>query len=60
MISSSNCRMNGEITDDVCGVFGSIWVREKVTPGKVILVDMEGSRFTVVCRKVDEDVERCV
>ena len=48
-----------EITDDVCVVFGSIWVREKVTPGKVILVDMEGSRFTVVCRKVDEDVEIC-
>ena len=38
------------ITDDVCLVYGGIWIREKSTPGKPVLIDMEGSRFTVVCR----------
>lgn len=48
-----------EITEDVCIVYGSIWAREKVAPGKAILVDMEGSRFTVVCRNVQGKVEIC-
>lgn len=47
------------ITEDVCVVYGSIWVREKVTPGKLVLVDMEGSRFTVVCRRAGEGVQVC-
>ncbi len=47
------------ITDGVCVVYGSIWVREKPTPGKSILVDMEGSRFTVVCRDLKDDVQIC-
>lgn len=47
------------ISDDICVVFGSIWVREKPVPGKAILVDMEGSRFTVVCRKGQNDIEIC-
>lgn len=48
-----------EITDDVCVVYGSIWVREKAAPGKAVLVDMEGSRFTVVCRDTPEGVQIC-
>lgn len=48
-----------EITEDVCVVYGSIWVREKSTPGKAVLVDMEGSRFTVVCRKTPDGIMVC-
>lgn len=48
-----------KISDDICVVFGSIWVREKVMPGKAVLVDMEGSRFTIVCRDLGEQVEIC-
>lgn len=48
-----------EISADVCVVYGSIWAREKVTPGKAVLVDMEGSRFTAVCRATGQDVEIC-
>lgn len=47
------------ISTDVCVVYGSIWAREKVTPGKAVLVDMEGSRFTVVCRDTGSGVEIC-
>lgn len=47
------------ISDDVCLVYGSIWIREKPTPGKAVLVDMEGSRFTVICRDTGEDVQLC-
>lgn len=46
-----------EISEDICIVYGSIWAREKSAPGKDILVDMEGSRFTVVCRDLQTDVE---
>ncbi len=48
-----------EITDEVCVVYGSIWVREKSTPKKAVLVDMEGSRFTVVCRDTPKGVQIC-
>ncbi|MCH1983528.1 diguanylate cyclase [Ruminococcus sp. OA3] len=48
-----------EITGDVCVVYGSIWVREKSAPGKSVLVDMEGSRFTVVCRDTPDGVQIC-
>ncbi|UWP59635.1 diguanylate cyclase domain-containing protein [Ruminococcus gauvreauii] len=48
-----------EITGDVCVVYGSIWVREKSAPGKAVLVDMEGSRFTVVCRDTADGVQIC-
>lgn len=48
-----------EITEDVCVVYGSIWARENVSSGKSVLVDMEGSRFTVVCRNMNDDVEVC-
>lgn len=47
------------VTEDICVVYGSIWAREKVNSGKSVLVDMEGSRFTVVCRDLNEDVEIC-
>lgn len=47
------------VTDDVCVVFGSIWAREKAVPGKAVLVDMEGSRFTVVCRDTPDGIEVC-
>ena len=49
-----------EITGDVCVVYGSIWVREKSAPGKAVLVDMEGSRFTVVCRDTANGVQTLV
>ena len=48
-----------KITEDVCVVFGSIWVREKASSGKAVLVDMEGSRFTVVCRNSQNGIEIC-
>lgn len=48
-----------EITDEVCVVYGNIWVREKAAPGKAVLVEMEGSRFTVVCRDTPEGVQIC-
>ncbi|MGI5896819.1 MAG: diguanylate cyclase domain-containing protein [Oscillospiraceae bacterium] len=48
-----------KITEDVCVVFGSIWVREKASSGKAVLVDMEGSRFTVVCRNAQNGIEIC-
>lgn len=47
------------VTDDVCVVFGSIWAREKARPGKAVLVDMEGSRFTAVCRDTLDGAEIC-
>ena len=47
------------ITDDVCLVYGGIWIREKSTPGKPVLIDMEGSRFTVVCRDTPGGVQIC-
>lgn len=47
------------ISDDVCVVYGKIWVREKAAIGKFVLVDMPGTRFTVVCRKVGDDVQIC-
>ena len=47
------------ITDDVCLVYGGIWIREKSTPGKPVLIDMEGSRFTVVCRDTPDGVQIC-
>ncbi len=31
------------ITDDVCLVYGGIWIREKSTPGKPVLIDMEAA-----------------
>ncbi len=40
-------------------MYGSIWVREKSAPGKAVLVDMEGSRFTVVCRDTADGVQIC-
>ena len=47
------------ISEDICVVYGSIWAREKATPGKAVLVDMEGSRFTAVCKDKHDDVEIC-
>jgi len=47
------------IADDVCLVYGGIWIREKSTPGKPVLIDMEGSRFTVVCRDTPGGVHIC-
>ena len=47
------------ITDGVCTVYGSIWVREKPAPGKAVLVDMEGSRFTVICRDTANGAQIC-
>ena len=44
------------VTDDVCIVYGCVWFREKQAPGRSILVDMEGSRFTIVCRAVGDEV----
>ena len=48
-----------EISAEVCVVYGSIWIREKFAPGKAVLVDMEGSRFSVVCRDAANGVEVC-
>lgn len=48
-----------EISRDVCVVYGSIWVREKSTPGKSVLIDMEGSRLTVVCLDTVKGVRIC-
>lgn len=48
-----------DISDTVCVVYGSIWVREKIMPGQTIFVDMEGSRFTMVCRDTEHGVELC-
>lgn len=48
-----------EISDDICVVYGSIWAREKASTGKTFFVDMEGSRFTVVCKDTDHGVELC-
>lgn len=47
------------VTDDVCIVYGSIWAREKATQKKRALVDMEGSRFTVVCRDLHPGIDIC-
>ena len=48
-----------DISDTVCIVYGSIWAREKVSPGQTVFVDMEGSRFTVVCLNTEQGVEVC-
>lgn len=48
-----------DISDTVCVVYGSIWAREKVLPGQTIFVDMQGSRFTIVCRDTEHGVELC-
>ena len=37
----------------------NIWVREVPEPGRSIIVDMEGSRFSAVCRKEGENVVIC-
>ena len=34
-------------------------MREKASSGKAVLVDMEGSRFTVVCRNSQNGIEIC-
>lgn len=47
------------ITETVCVVYGSIWVREQAPPDKMAVVDMNGSRFTVVCRKAEDGVQIC-
>lgn len=47
------------ITDNVCVVYGSLWVREHASPDKMAIVYMNGSRFTVVCRKTQEGIEIC-
>ena len=46
------------VTDDVCVVYGTIWVRERETAGKAAFVEMD-SRFTVVCRDTPRGVEIC-
>ena len=46
-----------EIGETVCVVYGSIWAREKVLPGQTVFVDMQDSRFTMVCRDTKEGVE---
>lgn len=48
-----------DISDTVCVVYGSIWAREKVLPGQTIFVDLQGSRFTIVCRDTEYGVELC-
>ena len=48
-----------DISDTVCVVYGSIWARERVLPGQTIFVDMQGSRFTIVCRDTEHGVELC-
>lgn len=48
-----------DIAENVCVVYGSIWAREKVLPGQTIFVDMQGSRFTIVCRDTEHGVEIC-
>lgn len=48
-----------DINDTTCVVYGSIWAREKVLPGQTVFVDMQGSRFTVVCRDTAQGVELC-
>lgn len=47
-----------EITQDVCVVYGTIWVREKMVPGRSVFVEMD-SRFTVVCKKTPLGVQLC-
>lgn len=48
-----------DISDTVCVVYGSIWAREKVLQGQTVFVDMQGSRFTIVCRDTECGVELC-
>lgn len=47
------------ISDTVCIVYGSIWAREKVLPGQTLFVDMQGSRFTMVCKDTEHGVQIC-
>lgn len=44
------------ITDDVCMVYGTVWIREKESVGKHIFVEM-GSRFTMTCRETAEGMK---
>lgn len=48
-----------DISDTVCVVYGSIWAREKVSQGQTVFVDMQGSRFTIVCRDTEGGVDLC-
>lgn len=45
------------ITDNVCIVYGSVWAREKVSPGKTVYVDLEGSRFSIICLNKEDGIE---
>lgn len=46
------------ITDDVCVIYGTVWVREKESTGKTVYVEMD-SRFSVVCRDTGRGMEIC-
>lgn len=46
------------LTEDVCLVYGTLWIREKESFGKSIYVEMD-SRFTVICRNTPQGVKIC-
>lgn len=48
-----------DINETVCMVYGGIWAREKVLPGQTVFVDMQGSRFTILCQDTDNGVQVC-
>lgn len=46
------------VTEDVCVVYGSIWIREKESVGKTVFIEMD-SRFSIVCRQTADGVQIC-
>lgn len=46
------------VTDDVCVVYGTFWVREKTGEHRRIVADMD-TRFSVVCRREGDGVLLC-
>lgn len=46
------------ISNDVCVVYGAIWIREKESVGKTVFIEVE-SRFSVVCRLTESGFLVC-
>ena len=47
-----------EVTEDVCMVYGTFWIREKSELEKHMIADMD-TRFTVICRRDTDGVRLC-
>lgn len=46
------------ITEDVCMVYGTVWIRERESVGKAVFVEMD-SRFSILCRDSDAGIQVC-